>query len=122
MPTLAAQLERAAALLAAPRPGPYSTPSTRTEPALGSSSRLIVRSSVDLPEPDGPEDDDVLARVHGQVDAVQHLVRAERLLDAFEPHDHVAADVRRACPGGDADGPGLRHRRRDCPHSGRTSG
>src|SRR5581483_2330345 len=35
--------------------GPYSTPSTWTEPSLGSSSRLIVRSSVDLPEPDGPK-------------------------------------------------------------------
>src|SRR5262245_23061654 len=31
-----------------------STPSTRTEPLVGSSRRLQQRSSVDLPEPDGP--------------------------------------------------------------------
>ena len=73
-PDLAPQLDRAPALASPRAPGPYSTPSTRTEPALGSSSRLIVRSSVDLPEPDGPEDDDVLPGVDGQVDPVQHLV------------------------------------------------
>ena len=53
--------------------GPYSTPSTRTEPSLGSSSRLIVRSSVDLPEPDGPKMTTCSPGVHRQVDAVQHL-------------------------------------------------
>ncbi len=37
------------------RPGPYSTPNTRTDPASGSSRRLIVRRSVDLPDPDGPK-------------------------------------------------------------------
>ncbi len=31
-----------------------SMPSTRIEPEVGSSSRLQQRSSVDLPEPDGP--------------------------------------------------------------------
>ena len=36
-------------------PGPYSCPSTRTDPDCGSSSMLMVRSRVDLPEPDGPK-------------------------------------------------------------------
>src|SRR5215475_15462629 len=31
-----------------------STPSTRIDPALGSSSRNIVRPTVDLPQPDSP--------------------------------------------------------------------
>ena len=31
-----------------------SRPSKKTLPSVGSSSRLIVRNSVDLPEPDGP--------------------------------------------------------------------
>ena len=37
------------------------------------SSRLIARHSVDLPEPDGPEHDDDLALVNGQVDVLQHV-------------------------------------------------
>ena len=53
---VSAQLQRPSTLqLSPPSPGPYSTPSTRTDPSLGSSSRLIVRSSVDFPEPDGPK-------------------------------------------------------------------
>ena len=37
------------------RPGAYERPSSVTVPAVGFSRRLMVRSSVDLPEPDGPK-------------------------------------------------------------------
>ncbi len=69
-----------------------------------------------------PEDDDVLALVHGQVDAVQDLVGSERLPDPLQADDDLrpnpgrAVLLRRGCV------TGLRHRRGECPHSGRTSG
>ena len=47
----------------------------------------MLRSTVDLPEPDGPEDDDVLALLDVEVDVEQHLVRAERLVDAAQLDD-----------------------------------
>ena len=116
-PDLAPQLKRAAALLAlAASPGPYSTPSTRTEPALGSSSRLIVRRSGRLARARRAEDDDVLALVDGQVDAVQHLVRAERLLDALELDD----DLRRGICGAPCSA-AARPRDRTASSSGRVS-
>ena len=40
-----------------------------------------MRSSVDLPQPDGPDQDDELAVADVDVDAVNHLDRAEGLAD-----------------------------------------
>ena len=48
-------------------------------PPVGSSSRLTQRSSVDLPEPDGPEDDDDLALRDVHVHVLEHLEVAEGL-------------------------------------------
>ena len=59
-----------------------SMPSTMMLPADGSSSRLRQRSSVDLPEPDGPDDEHQLALGHLQVDALQHVQGAEMLVEA----------------------------------------
>ena len=42
----------------------------------------MIRSSVDLPEPDGPEEGDELARFERQRNVVEHRRRAEALLDA----------------------------------------
>ena len=41
----------------------------------------MMRSSVDLPQPDGPTKHDELAVVDLQVDVVDHLHRAEALVD-----------------------------------------
>ena len=35
--------------------GPYSVPRIRNDPESGCSSRLIVRSKVDFPDPEGPK-------------------------------------------------------------------
>ena len=94
-PDLPPELDRAAPRARpATRPGPYSTPKTRTDPALGSSSRLIVRSSVDLPDPDGPKMTTCSPAMDAEVDAVEHLVLAERLPDALEPDDLLRAGGR----------------------------
>ncbi len=45
----------------------------------------MQRRSVLLPEPGPPEDDDDLARADVEVDALQHLVAAERLPEALDP-------------------------------------
>ncbi len=50
-----------------------SMPSTTIWPFWCSSSRLMQRIIVDLPEPDGPADDDALAALHRQVDVAQHV-------------------------------------------------
>ncbi len=59
------------------------------------SSRLIVRHSVDLPAAGGPDDDDDLAATHGQVDVLEHVQRAEVLVDASELHEGVGGLVGR---------------------------
>ena len=41
----------------------------------------MVRMKVDLPDPDGPEDDHHLAGLDGQVDAAQNVQLAEPLVD-----------------------------------------
>ena len=57
------------------------SPSTRTSPPVGSSSRLQQRSSVDLPEPDGPMTNTSSRGATGEVDAAQHLRVAEGLAE-----------------------------------------
>ena len=56
-----------------------STPSTMIAPPVGSSSRLQQRSSVLLPEPDGPMMKTSSCARNAEVDAPQHLRRAEAL-------------------------------------------
>ena len=51
------------------------------------SSRLIVRQSVDLPDPDGPEHHDHLAGIDLEVDVAQNVQFAEVLVDVRHP-DH----------------------------------
>jgi hypothetical protein len=83
-----AQLQRPAALhLDTPEAGPVLDP----EHAHRSFARLLQQ--VDraqqrrLARPGRAEDHDVLARVHDQVDAVQHLFRSVRLLDPAQLDD-----------------------------------
>ena len=59
-----------------------STPPTLTVPAVGCSSRLTQRSRVDLPEPDGPMTQTTSPRRIVDVDALEHLVRPEGLVQA----------------------------------------
>ena len=65
------------------------------------SSRLMARHSVDLPEPDGPSDDDDLALADAEVDVAEHVQLAEVLVDSVE-HDQRLAEVVRSDrrPGG----------------------
>jgi hypothetical protein len=49
------------------------------------SSPAIIRSKVDLPQPEGHQDDE-LAIGDLDIDAMNHIVRAERLLDAAYRH------------------------------------
>ena len=56
----------------------------------------MQRRSVLFPEPGPAEDDDDLARADLEVDALQHLVAAERLPEAFDAelaHGASAAGV-----------------------------
>ena len=48
------------------------------------SRRLIARHSVDFPDPDGPDDDDDLARADAQIDVLQHVEGAEVLVDVLQ--------------------------------------
>ena len=45
----------------------------------------MQRRNVDLPEPDGPMRHHDLAALHLEVDALEHLVPAEALVDALRP-------------------------------------
>ena len=55
-------------------------PSTRMSPRWCCSRRLMVRMKVDLPEPDGPDDDHNLALFDGGGDAAQGVEIAEPLM------------------------------------------
>ena len=57
------------------------TPSTSTEPTVGSSRKLMQRSSVVLPRAGAADDHHGLALAHLEVDAPKHVVRAEVLLE-----------------------------------------
>ena len=58
-------------------------PSSRMSPWSGSISRFITRSSVDLPEPDGPITEAVVPCLDVQVDAAQHMVGPEGQMDVL---------------------------------------
>ena len=62
--------DEADAALAHARASVTSSPSKRTVPASGASSPAMIRSSVVLPEPDGPEQRDQLAGGHVEADVV----------------------------------------------------
>ena len=53
-------------------------------PLVGSSSRFTQRSSVDLPEPDGPDDAHDLALADSRSMPAQHLVVAEGLVQVLD--------------------------------------
>ena len=56
-----------------------STPPIETAPAVTSSSPAIIRSSVDLPHPDGPDEHHELAVGHLERDVVdRHVTRCRR--------------------------------------------
>jgi hypothetical protein len=76
-------------------------------PEVGATSRLIIRSVVVLPQPDGPSSTQVLAVAHFEAHAIDRGVRSLRrrvdLCERFEA-DHVRATrgcaplgVRRRC-------------------------
>ena len=73
-----------------------SSPSMPIQPPSTFSRWLMVRSSVDLPEPRRAEDHGDLAGVDRQVDAAQHFQRAEALVDPVDVHHHPA----HVCSGG----------------------
>ena len=57
------------------------SPSRRISPPSIGSSPLMQRSSVDLPHPEAPIRQTTSCSLDGQVDAVEHLVIAEALVD-----------------------------------------
>ena len=57
------------------------SPATTTSPASGVSSRLMQRRNVDLPEPLEPRIEMTSPSLARQRNALQHLERAERLVD-----------------------------------------
>ena len=57
-----------------------SRPSNSIVPPVGSSSRVISRPVVVLPQPDSPTSAERLARAHVEVDAVDRLDRADLAL------------------------------------------
>ena len=69
-----------------------SMPSTMISPRWCSSSRLMVRMKVDLPEPDAPKMTTTSPRLHGQVDPAQHVELAEPLVHVARDDD-VAGDA-----------------------------
>ena len=90
-PHAAAQLAHVGCALMYDRP-----PSNRTRPPSIRSSALAQRSSVDLPEPDGPIRHTTSPRLTWKRDAVERLQRAVALDDTFEGQDRRsgAADAR----------------------------
>ena len=69
-------------------------PLTWTVPAVGLVRSPMIRSSVDLPQPDGPDQRDELARLDVEVDPVQRGRR--RRLNCFETPLSETALTRRA--------------------------
>ena len=65
-------------------------PSMAISPFSIDSRRLIVRQSVDLPEPGRPDDDDDLAAGDLQVDVLQHVQFAEPLVDAGQADERLS--------------------------------
>ena len=63
-----------------------STPPSRIRPAVGSSKPAIIRSTVVLPEPDGPSSAEELAVGDVEVDAVNGTHVPEGLDQAAEAH------------------------------------
>ena len=72
-----------------------STPPSKIRPASIGSSRLMQRSSVDLPEPGGADQRDHLVLGDGQLDAAQHLVAPERLREPLDERASLTMSLRR---------------------------
>jgi hypothetical protein len=67
--------------------------STMIRPDWCSSSRLMQRIMVDLPEPDGPQTTIALALPDGQADVLQDMELAEPFVDPLQNHDLDIAAV-----------------------------
>lgn len=61
-----------------------STPSMKTLPLVGVSKRLMQRSRVDLPEPDGPNDGDDLPLGNFQRNILEHFQILKFFRDMFD--------------------------------------
>ena len=75
-----------------------SSPSTRIAPAVGSSSRTSMRATVDLPQPDSPDEAEGLAVPEGEAHAVDRVhdaaVAGGELLDQVDDvEDRVRHEV-----------------------------
>ena len=66
-------------------------PSNVIEPASTFSSRLMQRSSVDLPEPEAPIRQTTSCAAMSRLDVRQHLVLAERLGDVLDLDEALVA-------------------------------
>ncbi len=77
-------------------------PPISISPSVGSSKPAIIRSVVVLPQPDGPEQREELARLHLEVDVVDRDEIPEPLGDAAQddvrsvPRLHVARNIQNA--------------------------
>ena len=96
MPILA-RIRRMCAGVAGHQPPPFcmwvsGSPSTQMTPSLIVSSVISMRSTVVLPEPEGPMIDDLLAAGDVEVELVEHGERAVALGDVVEA-DHGAASL-----------------------------
>ena len=80
-----AQRPRSTAARSRPSRKPSDSPSMKISPAVGISRWLMQRSSVLLPEPLAPIMLTTLAAVHVERDALQHLERAELLVNVDDP-------------------------------------
>ena len=79
-----------------------SRPPTMMRPVVGSSSFRSSRMIVDLPEPDGPDDEDELALLDHERDTVERDdVRLVDLADVLEDDHRRRGRLRRAVLGGD---------------------
>ncbi len=90
-----------------------SWPSNAMRPAVGSSSRITSRASVDLPQPDSPTSPTVSPRKHLQIHAIdraQHAVRLQKILarqlEMLDQALHVQQRRRRGCRAHRGGGPG----------------
>ena len=81
------------------------TPPTSTVPTVGSSRKLMQRSSVLLPAPDRPMITDRLARVDLEVARRGGRGWAEVLLDRRSPHDRLGPGGRQLAAAGRTDRP-----------------
>ena len=92
-------------LLMLQRSAVRSWPWNQMWPASGVSSRLRQRRKVDLPEPEAPMMVTTSPGIDGQVDALEHLERAEALTQALDADERLIG----LCGGRNAGSGGICH-------------